>query len=236
MLDRIFSSVLLPEPLRPTMPKNSPLADLERDAAQRVQLAPLVAREGMEHALLERVDAVLRDPEGLLDAADVDDHRCVGGGHRSRRVRAGQTRARQRRSRRCSKASRPGRLASHGRRPGARARGEERDEPAPDDAAHQLALAAQRLRPTREHAQRPQREPCERRRRPLGGDEPLQRAALARRHRRAAAGEQHRAPARRARGSRGSRRPGRRGAARARPRPAASPCVTSPKNAPRCCT
>ena len=55
------------------MPKNSPCADVEGDAAQRAQLAVLDARERVGRALLERVDAVLRDAERLVRPRDLDD-------------------------------------------------------------------------------------------------------------------------------------------------------------------
>ena len=72
MLASSFSSVLLPEPLRPTMPKNSPWPDLEGDAAQRPQVAVVAAGEGVDDPLFERVDPVGRDAERLVQAFDLD--------------------------------------------------------------------------------------------------------------------------------------------------------------------
>ena len=76
MLGMIFSSVLLPEPLRPDDPEELALVDVERDIAQGAELAVLDAPERMGRALLERVDAVRGDPEGLLEPADLDDDRA----------------------------------------------------------------------------------------------------------------------------------------------------------------
>ena len=91
MLARIFSSVLLPEPLRPTMPKNSPLSDLERDVVERVQLAEVLAPERMDRPLLERLDLLVGDVEGLADLVCLEDDRggfdALGGDARRGRRR-----------------------------------------------------------------------------------------------------------------------------------------------------
>ena len=70
------SSVLLPDPLRPTIPKNSPRRtsnDTPRNA-RNSRYSRAAQRVG--DALLERVDALRRDPEGLLHAAHLDHHRA----------------------------------------------------------------------------------------------------------------------------------------------------------------
>ena len=58
---RHFSSVDLPEPLRPTIPKNSPGLDRERDVAQRAQLVVPGAAKRVQRTLLERVNLLARD-------------------------------------------------------------------------------------------------------------------------------------------------------------------------------
>ena len=65
---RHFSSVLLPLPLRPTIPKNSPGCDGEGDVLERVQLLVARAAQRVKRALLERVAALLGDLEALVDA------------------------------------------------------------------------------------------------------------------------------------------------------------------------
>src|ERR1019366_891725 len=59
----------------PDDPEELTLVDVERDVAQRVQLTVLDPAQRMDSALLQRVDAVLGDPEGLVDAAGFDHHR-----------------------------------------------------------------------------------------------------------------------------------------------------------------
>ena len=49
-----------------------PVRDLEGDAPEDVQLVVLAAPEGVEGALLERLDLVLRDAEGLLEPLHLD--------------------------------------------------------------------------------------------------------------------------------------------------------------------
>ena len=58
--------MLLPDPLRPTMPKNSPCADLERDVVERVQLVVGARAKRVQRPLLERVVLLVRDAEGLV--------------------------------------------------------------------------------------------------------------------------------------------------------------------------
>ena len=65
---RTFSSVLLPEPFWPTIPKNSPWWTSNETSSQRLQLAVLDPRERVRGALLERVDAVLGDRNDLSHA------------------------------------------------------------------------------------------------------------------------------------------------------------------------
>ena len=50
------------------------LVDVEGDVAQRAQLAVLVGANGWSDALLERVDPVVGDAEGLLDPPGLDHH------------------------------------------------------------------------------------------------------------------------------------------------------------------
>ena len=161
------------------------LVHVERDPPQRLQLAVAAARERVQRALLERVDPVLRDAEGLVEPAGLDDDRRSAA-HRAGSVRGAQTRARQRRSRFCSKLARSGRLAS----PSPAGRRATRAAP-PDDPAHQLALAAERLVAAGERAQRARGEP-----RNAGGERSAAtKRSSARRLRRrepgAAADEQH---------------------------------------------
>ncbi len=156
----------------PDDPEELALVDVEGDAAQRAQLAVLAARERMQRALLERVDPLVRDAEGLLDPAGLDDDGCGASGSRS--VRGAQTRARQRRSRRCSK------LASVGQ---ARVRA------APDAgasrrqsdarAASSLSLPSVSLRPASARSGRAASQATPRR--ALGGDEALAARAACRR-------------------------------------------------------
>ena len=67
----------MPEPLRPTIPKNSPCADLERDVAQRVQRVRARPPQRMQRPLLERVHALVRQLERLRHVVD-DDDRSAG--------------------------------------------------------------------------------------------------------------------------------------------------------------
>ena len=64
--------MLLPEPLRPTMPKNSPACDLEGDVLERVELVDAAAAERVQRALLERVGVLVGKAERLADAVDDD--------------------------------------------------------------------------------------------------------------------------------------------------------------------
>jgi len=51
--------------------------DLERDPVEGAQLAVVAARERANGPLLERVDAVCRDPEGLGQSLDLDRDRVA---------------------------------------------------------------------------------------------------------------------------------------------------------------
>src|SRR5207302_11106468 len=51
----------------PDDPEELSPVDVERHVAQRVELAVLDPGQGMHRALLERVDLVLGDAEGLID-------------------------------------------------------------------------------------------------------------------------------------------------------------------------
>ncbi len=53
MLDMILSSVLLPEPLRPTIPKNSPFLTSKETPSKRLESAELDPAERMESQFLE---------------------------------------------------------------------------------------------------------------------------------------------------------------------------------------
>ncbi len=57
-------------------PEELALADVERDVVERAQDPVVAGRERSHHALLQRVDAVGRDPEGLLQAAGLDRDRA----------------------------------------------------------------------------------------------------------------------------------------------------------------
>ena len=89
---RHLSSVLLPEPLRPTMPKNSPWRDVERDVLERLQPVRRRAAEGMQGALLERVDLLVGKAELLRHALHDDGERTRHGGERSGRRLASSAR------------------------------------------------------------------------------------------------------------------------------------------------
>ena len=67
--------MLLPEPLRPTIPKNSPWWTSKEMPRSARSSRYSIWRSGWMTALLERVDPVLGDAEGLLDPADLDHHR-----------------------------------------------------------------------------------------------------------------------------------------------------------------
>ena len=77
---RHFSSVDLPEPLRPTMPKNSPGATAKETSRSACSASMPRAAQRVQRALLERVDALVGEPEGLRDAVD-DDGREGGARH-----------------------------------------------------------------------------------------------------------------------------------------------------------
>ena len=81
-----FSSVLLPEPLRPTIPKNSPRLDGERNVPERVEPIPTRPPKGMQSTLLQRVAAFAGEPERLGEVLDYDGRRCPVGpcGHEPR--------------------------------------------------------------------------------------------------------------------------------------------------------
>ena len=81
MLARIFSRLLLPEPLRPTIPKNSPLRTSNETPLSACSSRCSIARQGMGHPLLERVDPLVGDPEHLVNSVRLD----YDGGARARR-------------------------------------------------------------------------------------------------------------------------------------------------------
>ena len=88
---RHFSSVLLPEPLRPTMPKNSPCAMSTLTSLSRVQLVVGARAERVQRALLERRVVLVRQPERLGDVLQPDccGRRRVGDGGVRRHARRG---------------------------------------------------------------------------------------------------------------------------------------------------
>ena len=63
-----FSSVLLPLPLRPTMPKNSPWRTSNETSLQRSEDAVAAAAHRVQRPLLERVHLLLGNAERLRDA------------------------------------------------------------------------------------------------------------------------------------------------------------------------
>ena len=68
----------MPEPLRPTMPKNSPWR-ISKETPSSARSSRYVARrEGAHDPLLERVDPVGRDAEGLLQVPRLDREGRVG--------------------------------------------------------------------------------------------------------------------------------------------------------------
>ena len=75
--------MLLPLPLRPTIPKNSPSRDRQRHVVERVQLVDVARAERVQRALLERRVALVRQPERLRDAVDRDRGRRRGRGARA---------------------------------------------------------------------------------------------------------------------------------------------------------
>ncbi len=81
---RHLSSVLLPEPLRPTIPKNSPCSTAKvtsRSASKRVDA---VAAERMQRALLERVASLVGDVEALRHAVHHHHRGCARRGRHAR--------------------------------------------------------------------------------------------------------------------------------------------------------
>ena len=58
-----LSSVLLPEPLRPTMPKNSPCSTANETSRTRVEAVERAAAERVQRTLLERVHLLVRAEE-----------------------------------------------------------------------------------------------------------------------------------------------------------------------------
>ena len=87
---RHLSSVLLPLPLRPTMPKNSPSATSKVDVVERVELVVAPALERVQGTLLERVVLPVGKAKALADPVDRNGRggRCVAHprslGHRMR--------------------------------------------------------------------------------------------------------------------------------------------------------
>ena len=60
------------------MPKNSPALDGEGDVAQRAQRVAAGPAERVQRPLLERVDALVGQPERLRDAVDDDGGEHLG--------------------------------------------------------------------------------------------------------------------------------------------------------------
>ena len=75
MLARILRRVLFPDPLRPTIPKNSPRRTLKRDALQGIEPAEVLAPQGMHRSFLERIDPLVGNPERLRDSLRVEHDR-----------------------------------------------------------------------------------------------------------------------------------------------------------------
>ena len=69
---RILSSVLLPLPFGPMIPKNSPSLDVEADVVERLLHLVVVRSKRVEEVLLERRPLLVRQPERLRDARDLD--------------------------------------------------------------------------------------------------------------------------------------------------------------------
>ena len=72
---RHFSSVLLPLPLRPAIPKNSPWRTSKEMSLQRLEGLVAGAPQRVQRALLERVRALLGHAEGLADRLGDDRRR-----------------------------------------------------------------------------------------------------------------------------------------------------------------
>ena len=70
--------MLLPLPLRPTIPKNSPCDDLDAHVVDGVERVELAFAKRMQRPLLERVSLVTRQTEGLVEPRDPDRGRTRG--------------------------------------------------------------------------------------------------------------------------------------------------------------
>ena len=68
----------LARPVAPDDREEFALVDLERDPAQRMELAVLDSRQRMGGALLDRVHLLVGNPERLLDAPGLDHDRSMG--------------------------------------------------------------------------------------------------------------------------------------------------------------
>ena len=64
--------MLLPEPLRPDDPEELARLDLEGDVPQRLEAVVPGPPHRVQHPLLERVHALVRQAEGLAHAVDND--------------------------------------------------------------------------------------------------------------------------------------------------------------------
>ena len=217
MLARIFSRVLLPDPLRPTMPKNSPswMSNETSCSARRMRCSRrangCVARSLSESTCCSGIRNVLLTPRAsttigrsaMLLVAGVGRWRSA---HRGTR-RSVPVVASPRRHRRRSSVA--GAAARSPRRPGSSRRSAARRGPPAATSQRQAmpcgerALAAERLATMR---QLPRREPGERRRLRRAGEEALQRPALGRRPPACSARRSRSRPSRRAPGSRRSTR------------------------------
>src|SRR6478672_4833284 len=188
MLDMIFSSVLLPEPLRPTMPKNSPWwtskvtsrsamscrYSRRRSGCSARSLKLSIGCSGMRKALPTSRTSITTGPSGM----------CA---KRTRRSGASPpaSQALLLEAERVGE----GRVAQPPPRSAGGAR-ERLHKPPPGQAADELGLAGQRLGAPDQHAGGARGEPGERRRRAVGGDVAQQRAALGPGEDRVAAREQ----------------------------------------------
>ena len=153
----------------PDDPEELALVDVEETSRSARSSRWPPRRERMQRPLLERVDAVLRDAEGLLEPAGLDDDgRCGSSASSPKGTRPLR--------RRPASAQPPlleaGRSGSGvgGRRPG---RGAGREAAAPDEPAAAARSRCPASRPAGQHAQRARGEPRERGGRALGGDEAL---------------------------------------------------------------
>ena len=69
---RTLSSVLLPLPFGPTIPKNSPVLDAEGDVLECPLGAHTSSCERVEEVLLQRRPLLVREQEHLAETVDLD--------------------------------------------------------------------------------------------------------------------------------------------------------------------